>query len=273
MTKNSKIELKNTSNTVSDSKNSSLEYLTDLFARFGLSPDCAKIYQICYLYPQSTVAKISDLTKINRTTLYAQINKLVESEFLSRVEDGWKNYLEAKDLEFILAELEIKTQQTISILKSELDDSRGDETKVSIYSDLSSIKECYYKLLREVETTDFYYINGNIIDWYNLDKTFFRKFITERDILCKKQNLEIKAILDSGVGINKNQKLDYAKFYEGVENFDYKYIDDLTYTSNTVMTSNLILIHIIPDNKVIMTSNPFLIQSYKTNFEILWKSL
>jgi sugar-specific transcriptional regulator TrmB len=273
MTKNSKIEPKNTSTTVLDSKNTSLEYLTDLFSRFGLSPDCAKIYQICYLYPQSTVAKISDLTKINRTTLYAQINKLVESEFLSRVEDGWKNYLEAKDLEFILAELEIKTQQAISILKSELNNNRGDETKIGIYSDLSSIKECYYKLLREVATTDFYYINGNIIDWYNLDKSFFRKFIAERDILCKKQNLEIKAILDSGIGINKNQKIDYAKFYEGVENFDYKYIDDLTYTSNTVMTSNLILIHIIPDNKVIMTSNPFLIQSYKTNFEILWKSL
>jgi sugar-specific transcriptional regulator TrmB len=257
----------------SNPKNTSLEYLVELFESFGLSQECAKIYQICYLYPQSTVSRISELTDINRTTLYSQINKLVESEFLTRVEDGWKTFLQVKDLEFIIGDLEIKTQQTISILKSELNDNRGDETKINVYSDLSSIKECYYKLLKEIETTNFYYLNGNIIDWYNLDKKFFRKFIAERDILCKKQNLEIKAILDSGIGIKKNQKLDYEKFYEGVENFDYKFIEDLTYTSNTVMTKNFILIHIIPDNKVILSSNPFLIESYKTNFEILWRSL
>jgi sugar-specific transcriptional regulator TrmB len=254
-------------------KISSLEHLTDLFARFGLSADCAKIYQICYLYPQSTVAKISDLTNINRTTLYSQIQKLIDNQLLAKVEDGWKQFLVAKDLDFFMADMESKTQQTIENLKAESQELRGDETKIRVYTGVSSIKECYYKLLREVETTDFYYINGNIIDWYNLDKSFFRKFIAERDILCKKQNLEIKAILDSGVGIKKNQKLDYAKFYEGVENFDYKYIEDLTYTSDTIITKGLILIHIIPDNKVIMTSNPFLIESYKTNFEILWRSL
>jgi sugar-specific transcriptional regulator TrmB len=258
---------------ISKNQISSLEHLTDLFARFGLSTDCAKIYQICYLYPQSTVAKISDLTKINRTTLYSQIQKLIDNQLIAKVEDGWKQFLVAKDLEFVLADMEAKIQQTIETLKSESQILRGDETRINVYSDLFSIKECYYKLLKEVATTDFYYINGNIIDWYNLDKNFFRKFISERDILCKKQNLEIKAILDSGIGINKNQKLDYSRFYDGVENFDYRYIEDLTYTSNTVMTSNLILIHIIPDNKVILSSNPFLIESYKTNFEILWRSL
>jgi sugar-specific transcriptional regulator TrmB len=258
---------------ISKNQISSLEYLTELFVRFGLSQDCAKIYQICYLYPQSTVAKISDLTGINRTTLYSQIQKLIDNQLIAKVEDGWKQFLVAKDLEFVLADMEAKIQQTIETLKSESQILRGDETRINVYSDLFSIKECYYKLLKEVATTDFYYINGNIIDWYNLDKNFFRKFISERDILCKKQNLEIKAILDSGIGINKNQKLDYSRFYDGVENFDYRYIEDLTYTSNTVMTSNLILIHIIPDNKVILSSNPFLIESYKTNFEILWRSL
>jgi sugar-specific transcriptional regulator TrmB len=251
----------------------SLEHLTALFARFGLSPDCAKIYHVCYLYPQSTVAKISDLTNINRTTLYSQIQKLIDNQFLTKVEDGWKQFLVAKDLDFVMADMNIKSQQAIETLKAESQELRGDDTKIQIYSDVSAIKECYYKLLKKVETTDFYYINGNIIDWYNLDKSFFRKFIAERDVLCKKQSLEIKAILDSGVGINKNQKLDYAKFYEGVENFDYKYIEDLTYTSNTIITNDVILIHIIPDNKVIMTSNPFLIESYKANFEILWRSL
>jgi sugar-specific transcriptional regulator TrmB len=273
MTNKSKTLSKNQNLTSSANKNNSLEYLIELFARFGLSVDCAKIYQVCYLYPQSTVAQISDLTSINRTTLYSQIQKLIDNQIISKVEEGWKQYLVAKDLDFVLTELNNKAEQASKALLSESQTLRGDETKIFVYSDLASIKESYYKLLKTIDDTDFYYINGNIIDWYNLDKSFFRKFITKRDQVCKTKNLQIKAILDSGISINKKQKLDYTKFYDGVENFDYKYIEDLTYTSDTIITKSLILIHIIPDNKVILSSNPFLIESYKTNFEILWRSL
>ncbi len=177
-----------TKNELNIQNSPSLNELINLFAKFGLSSDAARIYQICYFYPQTTVAKISELTGINRTTLYPQIQKLIEMEIISKVENGWKNYLVAKELDFVLTDLNSKITQTIKNLKEEKVEIIGDKTKLVLYSDVSSVKECYYNILRHIEQTDFYYINGNIVDWYNLDKPFFRKFITERDSICKEKN-------------------------------------------------------------------------------------
>jgi predicted transcriptional regulator len=253
---------------------SSLPILIELFETLGLSKELAQIYHTCYLYPHSPVQKIAEIAGIKRTTMYTYIKKLIEAGLVSEVEDGWKKGLVAKDLDFLQKSIESKTLEADRLLKAEMVGHDEEKNKLQLYRDIPSIKESYYRLLKQIPTTQYYYINGNILDWYNLDRAFFRKFITERDGLCRENRLRIQAILDGGLAeMDDKKRLNYQKFYQGIEHLDYKILEDITYRSNTIITQGLMLIHTIPDNQIITTSNPYLIESYRYNFESLWDRL
>ena len=97
---------------INNQKASQSNSIIELFASFGMAREYARIYEICYLYPQVTVAKISELTGTNRTTLYSQIAKLIEANLITKVEDGWKQFLVARDLEFIRTNIESQIQNS-----------------------------------------------------------------------------------------------------------------------------------------------------------------
>jgi DNA-binding MarR family transcriptional regulator len=241
--------------------------INNLFSQIGLDEDHSRIYLACSQKPKCSITELSREVNINRSTLHSKLKIMSKSGVVTLLEENNKLLIQTNSLSFISQ----KITDLVETAKNTISNSFN-QNQLYFVTEINLIFDVYNKLLNDLPSSDFYYINGNLNDWFSLNKKFFSKFVKERDAIVTKQKYKIKAIYDKG-SKDANVMFDYDKFYKPIVNFDYKIIEDVDYLSNTVITNSKLIIHSIHTNQLIFTSNPFMISAFKLNFEILWNSL
>jgi DNA-binding MarR family transcriptional regulator len=244
-----------------------LSSIIDLFSTIGLTEDHARIYLVATSRTKFTITELSRETGINRSTLHSKLKIMESSGVVTLIEENNKLLIQPSNLTFLTTKISDQVAKAKELLNSAFDINR-----VYFVTERNLIFDVYNKLLNDLGDSSFYYINGNLSKWYDLNPKFFSRFIKDRDAIIKQQKYNIKAIYDRGYRGNENN-LDYETFYRPISNFDYRILEDIDYTSNTVITDKRLIIHSIETNQLIYTSNEFMISAFKLNFEILWKSL
>jgi hypothetical protein len=236
--------------------------IIQLFNQIGLDADQAKIYLAC-LPKIYSITEVSRITNFNRSTLHSKLKKMTEIGVVTLLQENNKQLIQTNDLNFVTNKINL----LVANAKDQISTSFN-QNQIHLFSKIDLILDVYNELLNEIADTDFYYINGNISKWVSLNPSFFKQFVKERDRLIQPKKFKIKAIFDKG-----GQDFEYESFYRKIKNIDYKIIEDIDYDSNTVITRSKMIIHSIPTNQLIYTSNPFMISAFKLNFEILWNFL
>ncbi len=233
----------------------------------GLSEKEAAVYLSSLALGPTTVAKIAQHSKINRTTIYPLINSLQSKGLFSLEIRAWKKFHVAKDpkqLKILMEDRKRELEEELPNLLS-LYNFTGNESSIKYYEGIEAVKSIYLSLLKSIKPRESYLVIADIEKWINLDKRFFQKFIEKRG----KLNIDIKLILQDSQEArvaHKNQK----NFNTQVKLLN----KDNTFSANIIITPQKTIIQqLVPPIMAIIVENKNIISMYQDIFYALWERM
>ena len=136
--------------------NKIMEKIIKLLKKIDMSDNEIKIYLAILRHPKSNISKISKISGIKRTTVYAYLEKLLEKWFITKT-IKWKIILYlAENPENILKNFEEKKRALINAmpLLKDIYENLKTDTKVKIFEGKREIEKFYEKMANS--TTNIY---------------------------------------------------------------------------------------------------------------------
>jgi sugar-specific transcriptional regulator TrmB len=230
----------------------------------GLTENQADIYIALLKEGETSASKLAKLIKINRSTIYQELNELVKQGLASYVIKDFKRYYKASPPEQILTQLEDKKQEIKSILpqlKNLQDTSIKPLIDIKVYEGKEGIKSFYQQILNE-KPKEVLALGVTGIAWEILQFTF-PHFVKEYQ----------KAGIKSRYLANNDSKQRLKQHPK--KNLLIKYLPKETYSDvTTIIFNDNIAIQSLQKEQiyVVIIRDKKLAQGYKNYFKFIWKS-
>ncbi|PIN79974.1 hypothetical protein COV11_04860 [Candidatus Woesearchaeota archaeon CG10_big_fil_rev_8_21_14_0_10_30_7] len=235
-----------------------------ILLKIGLSSNEADLYLALLEMDASLVSKIVEKTKLNRTNIYDLLEKLINKGLVSYVIKNNRKYFHAAKPERILRYLEEKEEKlkeektAVQKILPELKKIRPSfkEELVEVYEGKEGFKTILEDIIRTKQITFTYGSQGNfskILDFY------FTHYLKR----LEKNKIKMKVIFNS-IGSEK---------FIGWKFVDARYIPNAykTPTETTVYGNKVAIFLFTEQPRVILVTSKTVSESYKKQFELLWK--
>jgi sugar-specific transcriptional regulator TrmB len=240
----------------------------DSLTQLGLEEKESHLYIASLSIGPSTILKLSKVSGVKRTTIYEIINSLEQKGLMRKEIHGFKTLYSAEHPERLENSLDSKKMLLLKILPEleGLYQLKGTESSIKFYSGLSSIKNVYNDLLKDLKVNDFYYAISNIMEWQGFDEEFFLKnHVGKRS----KIGIETKLLFINSELAQKRKQTE-KNFNEEIKILpeNSKFHVDLVITPYKLVMFQLYepLIAIVIENKSI-------IELHREIFELVWNSI
>lgn len=239
---------------------------TSILNEIGLNEKEKIIYINLLKKQESSANQLAKLTKINRTTVYLELENLKSKGFVSFIIKNNKKTFSAKNPKIILEMLEekkIKVKELIPQL--ELLNVSSEKPQIEVYEGKEGIKTMYLDFLKERKQFNFY-ILGSTGFGFEEFKYYYPQYYKKIEQL----KFNAKMIANSNTKINQE---DFNKTFN--YKFKIKYVTKKYYSEvTTIILNNTVYMQSLKDNfYLIKITDKNLAKSYKNQFELLWNNL
>lgn len=242
--------------------------LLENLKEFGLEENEAKVYLASLSLGPTTILRLSKYGDVKRTTVYEIINVLERKGLMKKEIHGLKTLYSAEHPDKLENSLDVKRiilTRTLPELEG-LYNLMGTESSLKFYSGLTSIKNIYNDLLKDLKLHDSYYAISNITEWQSLDEDFFlRNHVEKRS----KMGIETK-LLFTNSDIAQQRKKTERNFNEKIKILpkNSKFHVDLVITPY-----KLVMFQLYEPLVAIVIENKSIIELQKEMFDLIWNSI
>jgi sugar-specific transcriptional regulator TrmB len=235
----------------------------------GLSESESRLYLVGLELGPTTILKLSKVSEIKRTSIYAMIDNLVQKGVFEIQIYGWKKLYTASSPHNLQSIIYKNYQNLLSIIPSleNLNYINQNEVYLKSYLGNNNICNLYISILSNLEENSEYLIIGNMRVWADSMGEFAPSFFVEREKVCKERNVKIKALFIDDE-YSRSQKSS-NKLY-GIE-VQYLPTSSNINTNYVITNSNALFHQTIEQNQAFVTNNPYIIKTQRELFGLLWK--
>lgn len=244
------------------------EKIIDSLKELGLEDKEANIYLASLLLGPTTILKLSRHSGVNRTTTYEVIDSLERKGLMKKEIHGLKTLFAPEPPERLENTLEMKRALLARTLP-ELEGKyhlKSTGSSIKYYEGLTSIKNVYDDILKDLKPHDFYYVISNTEEWQNLDNDYFMKNHIEK---LRDMNIN-RNVLFVDSPLAQKRKETEKNFNEKVKLLpkDANIHVDMAITPYKLVTFQLHepLVALVVENKT-------MIDTQKEVFELLWNTI
>ena len=231
--------------------------INKVLENLGLKEGEIKVYLDLLKFNQSSVAKIKERTQLHRTTIYDFLDSLMNKGLVSHITISGTKEFRAKEPEKLFQLLDEKKDQ-LTLIFSELEQLQN-QNNVKFSAEVLKGKEGFKFWLNDMIKT-----NKNVYGFGVDEEMFQSQFKYEvAQYFNKRKKLKYKERLLTKESTN-------FVFYN--EFTTYRYLPDKYFSPTpTIVYGNKTMILIWEPLHIILIDNKGLADSYKNNFELLWK--
>ena len=175
---------------------------------FGLSENEAAVYLASLTLGPSSALEIARNSSIKRATVYLVIESLQEKGLMHIEYAGLKRKFVAASPEQFEEKITALKKQYYGILPEllSLHKLKGSSGLIKYYEGLDGLKSLYETTLREIRSSDPYYIITKQDNWYALDASWFDDFVERR----ARRNLDTRILFQESKRAQQNIALQTA---------------------------------------------------------------
>lgn len=227
----------------------------------GLNEKETKIYLELLKQKISTASRLAKLTKINRTTAYLELEKLMDLGLVSYIIKNSRRYYRSASPRKLIEILETKKRKIKSILpKLEALHFTEEPIKIETYEGKEGLKTFYQDILNNAKNVLAFGITGLAFEILEFE---FPHFVKD----CIKKGITARYLA------NKDSKRNLSKL---PKNFvKVKYLpEEYSAKISTIIYNNKVAIQSLQKNRIYITliKDKNLYESYKNYFEFMWDS-
>jgi sugar-specific transcriptional regulator TrmB len=243
--------------------------ITQKLQDIGLSEVESKLYLSSLELGATTILNLAKSSGIKRTTIYNVIDKLVDKGIFEIQIDGWKKLYSASSPQNLQSLIQKNYQNLLSIIPQleDISSKNKEEVYLKSHKGKENINNLYKKIINQLQPDTEYLILGNMNLWAEAMGDFGRVFFVERKEACRINNIRIKALFveDEYARLQKKREKQFG--------MTIKFLPiNSKIKTNYVITSNIAVFHQIADESVVFeTNNPYIIETQREMFELLWK--
>lgn len=232
--------------------------LKNILQTLGLEEKEAKVYLALLSLAESTATIISEKTNLDRTLIYQLANKLIEKGLLSYFIKNNVKYFSAADPKKLLQDLKEKEKQLQKAMPKliNLTKTKEQETKVEIYRGKEGLKTILKDILRTKKDLIAFGEEGRFQKVLPIDVQRYIKDLIKHKIF---ERILVREDLRSKIISSKNSEFRYLP---------KEYLASVTTVVYANKTANFIW---TPPYYVILTKNKEVADSFRSQFEALWK--
>jgi sugar-specific transcriptional regulator TrmB len=234
----------------------------EIFYQLGLNEKETEIYLCLLRQKESSATEISKLTKVNRTTVYLEIGKLIQKGLISSVTKDSKKYFRALNPEIFLEQLDEKKENFKSILPNLRELKKLDMMpSFEMYQGKEVIKTLYSDILKTNSEVLLLGATGYAFDILKYSfPQFYKKALNSNIKARYLANYDTKDIF-------KNYPKDKVRL---------KYLKKEHFSEvSTILYNNKVVIQSLKVDKIyaILIEDKNLFDTYKNYFEFIWNLL
>lgn len=230
-----------------------------ILEKFGLDNKEIKTYIASLKIGLNTVTKIAEETRIDRTSTYHILDKLLQKGMVSYVIKDSKKYFQATSPEKLVESLEERKKELASVMPEllELTKLKKQETIVELYQGKEGLITVLRDVLKEKED---YIVFGEEGRFQEVLPIYIKQLL--RDIMLKdklKERLLSKESMRDQILVTENSEIRYLpdQYFSPVMTVVYK--------------DKVAIFMWTEPYYAIMIKNKDMAQGYRNYFEILWK--
>ncbi|MCA9495631.1 MAG: hypothetical protein KC589_01710 [Nanoarchaeota archaeon] len=234
----------------------------EIFKELGLNEREIHVYINLIKEGELTASKIATFTKINRTTVYLELNNLIEKGLVNSVIKNSKKYFSGvspEKLLDILEERKRKVEEAITELN--LMKKSQKKAKVQYFEGKEGVKNLYLDAIKE--NKDICVFGGT-----GLGFKAFKFYYPQIYRQVKKTNIKGKMIVNSGT----KEDFDFYKEY----NTQIKYMPkEFSSKVTTIIYANKVALQSLQEDNIyfLLIEDKNLADSYRNTFEFMWQNL
>ena len=226
----------------------------------GLNENEAKVYLQVLKDQGETASTIAKRAKINRTTVYLELNNLIEKGLVSYLIKNKKRFFQAVEPEKLIDILDEKKQKITKIIPQ----LKGlhktiNPFKIEILEGKEGVKTLYQQIIKESKEACAFGVTGEAFEILKFEFPHLAK-------KAKENNLKLKYLANT----NAEKKL--KQLPKGF--VQIKYLpQEITSNVTTIIFNNKIAIQSLEKENIFVTiiTDKQLSQGYKNYFEYMWK--
>jgi sugar-specific transcriptional regulator TrmB len=235
----------------------------------GLSEAESRLYLVGLELGPTTILNLSKVSEIKRTTIYGMIDNLVTKGIFEIQIDGWKKLYTASSPQNLQSLIQKNYQNLLTIIPQleSINSKDKEEIYLKTHSGSENLGNLYLKILNQLEPNSEYLIIGNTNLFESILPDFAQEFFLKRARICKSRNVTIKALFVDNIESREQQT------QQDQLNIQIKLLPEGTrLNTNYVITSNMTIFHQTIDfGSAFETNNPYIIETQRELFELLWK--
>lgn len=227
----------------------------------GLTDNEVKIYILLLENGMMNPAQISQKLGLHRGYVYDALERMQEKEIVNIILESNKKQYQATEPENLLEILKFKLEGLQKIIPNltKISKSRKEEVKVELHKGKRSYRTLLKDIIATIKQNDEVLLTG--VDEKNLIENVEPIYLKQYFNIIKQKNIKERVIM------KKTKK----KFK--IKNVKHKFLDDKDIgTTEHLIYGNKVAIFILgnPHNLIII-NNKEVADSYRKQFEILWK--
>jgi len=238
-----------------------------LLKEYGLDNKEIKVFLYLVGNKELTAYRIAKVTKINRSTCYDVLNRLVEKGFVNLIDKKSKSYYSSNELSRVISHLKDKESILLNIMPQLHNLEQKQETKVRILEDTEGQKQFDFDLFTRVKNKEisFCYIIGNTYSSSLSSNIFIERLIKEVKRLRLNKKVEYRGIWDEKFKGNKI----ISQYINLGEN---RFLNELPSKVGTVITDNFVaFLYTVDKPYVVEVKNKLIAKELKSYFDYLWE--
>jgi predicted transcriptional regulator len=235
----------------------------------GLSEAESRLYLVGLELGPTTILNLSKVSEIKRTTIYGMIDNLVTKGIFEIQIDGWKKLYTASSPQNLQNLIQKNYQNLLQIIPEldKINSKKENEVYLKSHIGQDNLQKLYTKILTNLLPNTEYLILGNMNLWARAMGDFGKPFFVEREKVCKLKNIKIKALFveDEYSNLEKNR--------ENLFGMKVRFLPNGTnLKTNYVTTANMTIFHqTVDENRAFETNNPYIIETQRELFNLLWE--
>ena len=240
------------------------------FALLGLKEKENQTYLALLASGPLLANQLAKKTKQVRTTVYSQLDSLVEKGFASYTIQGGKRYYKAVNPQKLLevfSEKKAEEEAALLLLVESLKKSAGSEkhkTTVEVFEGKEGMKTAMNWALREEHDKIFVYGSSGVS--HKIIPIFMQKWHNERVRQKIPMDIIYNRVKETDERLKKGPTLKLM-------NYRFSPIKDFSIIGTLIFTKRVLLTIWDTDTPIaISIQNEDVIKNYKNNFNILWKA-
>lgn len=239
--------------------------LLENLSEFGLQENEARVYLASLSLGPTTILKLSKHSEVKRTTVYEVVDALERKGLMKKEIHVFKTLYSPEHPERLENTLESK-RILLSRVLPELEGKyhlKGTESSIKYYEGLSSIKNIYDDLLKDLKPHDFYYVISNTAEWQSIDDNYFMKNHIEK---LRDMNINRNVLFVDSPLAQKRKEIE-RNFNEKVKLLPK---DANIHIDMAITPYKLVIFQLHEPLVALLIENQTMINAQKEIFELLW---